>query len=96
MNHRVAFMDDGLFKELQKVPLNDDSSPRENEPWLFGPIPHYRWQIRVWQDADVKVIATCQDVREASNLIMLLRLQNLELEKYKKQMRKALNKRDKT
>lgn len=96
MNHRVAFIDDGLLKELQKVPLNEDFSPRENEPWLFGPAGTIPWQIRVRQNLDIKIIVYCKDIREAANLVMLLRLQNLEIEKYKKKMRKILNKKDKT
>lgn len=88
MNFRRAFIGPTAIEKLQKIPLNKDHSPRENEPWLRK--SRDKWLIRVYEDGRPKTIASCHCPLEAVNIILLLQWQKNDIEKRIKKSRKLV------
>ena len=94
-NPRTAWMTDDLIKQLRKIPINKDYSPRSHYPYLYGPVNNNQYQVRA-HDPELgasKTICTCKDIFEAINIVMLIAQQFIDIEKQIKDVRKAMNDR---
>ena len=92
-NPRTSWMTDELFKELKKIPINEDFSRRNHYPYLYGPVSNQQYQVRAHDPAinRSKKICTCKDINEAANIVMLIAQQFVEIENQILKMRKAMN-----
>lgn len=92
-NPRTSWMTDELFKELKKIPINEDFSQRNHYPYLYGPVSNNQYQVRAHDPATnrSKTICTCKDINEAANIVMLIAQQFVEIETQILKMRKAMN-----
>ncbi len=93
MNPRTAWMTDELFKQLKKIPINEDYSPRSHYPYLYGSVSNQQYQVRAHnpQTGKSDTICTCKDICEAANTVMLIAQQFVDIEKQIKDVRKAIN-----
>lgn len=92
-NPRTSWMTDELFKELRKIPINEDFSRRNHYPYLYGPVNNNQYQVRAYDPTinSSKKICTCKDINEAANIVMLIAQQFVEIENQIIKMRKAMN-----
>lgn len=92
-NPRTSWMTDELFKELKKIPINEDFSKRNHYPYLYGPDSNQQYQVRAHDPATnrSKTICTCQDIEEAANIVMLIAQQFVEIKNQILEVRKAMD-----
>ena len=92
-NPRTSWMTDELFKQLKKIPINKDYSPKSHYPYLYGPVNNQQYQVRAHNPQTDKsdIICTCRDICEAANIVMLIAQQFVDIEKQIKDVRKAMN-----
>lgn len=77
LNPRTGFSHPSDIKEFSKIPVCSDSRRRLNYPYLFR--SKAKWEVRCFNGTDTTIICTCLDHFEASNIVVLLRLQYKEI-----------------
>ena len=88
MNPRTAWLFEEDIVQLKKIPLNKDYSQREHFPYLKE--TKDSWLVVSFDGYHVPTIAKCSNVKEAINIVMLLRLQVLDIEKCSKRLLKGI------